>query len=281
MDNIVDLTIENFQQVLLEQSQSKLVIVDFWADWCEACKTLMPVMEKLATEYGDKVILAKVNADEQQQIAMQFGVRSLPTVILVKDGQPIDGFAGAQSEGEIRAVLDKHLPKAEEEKLEQARAALAEKDNETAFKLAKEAHDLAPERADIKLVLIEAYINLGHIPQAKQLLETIKLADQDAAYHSLKGRIELAEQASETPEIKALQEKLQQNPDDLEVKVQLAVQLQQANRAEEALEFLLQVLQKDMNFGEARKLMMDTINALPDGDPLASQYRRKMYSLMY
>lgn len=281
LNNIVEINLENFQQVILEGSQQKLVMVDFWADWCEPCKDLMPILEKLASEYSEHLLLAKVNCDEQQQIAMQFGVRSLPTVMLVKDGQPIDGFAGAQPEGEIRKLLEKHLPKPEDALLQQAQQLVVAGDYQSAFAPAKQAFELDESRIDSRFLLADIYIELSKVSQAKDLLEVVGLADQDNTYQALMGKIELAEQAADSPEIQALQAQLQQKPDDLELKVQLGVQLQQAGRVEEALELLLSVLKKDMAFGDARKLYLDTINALPDGDPLASQYRRKIYSLMY
>ena len=104
-DNIVDVTIQNFQQVLLEGSKEKLVIIDFWADWCEPCKQLMPTLERIASQYPEQVTLAKINCDDQQELAMQFGVRSLPTHAFFKDGQPVDSFAGVKSETEIMTML--------------------------------------------------------------------------------------------------------------------------------------------------------------------------------
>ena len=108
--HIVDIDESNAQQLLIEESMNRPVVVDFWADWCEPCKQLMPILEKLATEYQGTFLLAKVNADEQQMLAQQLGVRSLPTVMVIKDGQPIDGFSGAQPESAVREMLDKHLP---------------------------------------------------------------------------------------------------------------------------------------------------------------------------
>jgi putative thioredoxin len=130
-------------------------------------------------------------------------------------------------------------------------------------------------------LLADCQVELGQIKVAKALLETIGLVDQDGLYNSILGKIELAEQAAESPEIKALQAQLADEPESLEVKTNLAVQLHQANQTEEALELIMSVLVKDLNFGEAKKLTLDMINALPDGEPLKSKYRRKIYSLLY
>ncbi|MFC3648524.1 thioredoxin [Planctobacterium marinum] len=275
------MTPENFQQIVLEESQQRLVMVDFWADWCEPCKSLMPILEKIASEYPNDLLLAKVNCDQEQAISMQFGVRNLPTVILVKDGQPVDGFTGAQPEGEIRSLLEKHLPKVEDGLLIQAGELLAEGKYDEAFPLLKTAYEAAPDRVDIKFALIDTYLELGRLNQAKELLDSVLMVDQDANYQTLRGKLELAEKASQSPEIIALEEVVEKNPDDLQAKIDLAVQYQQNNRQEEGLALLLKVLQKDLNFGEARKLLIDAINALPEGDSLAGTYRRKLYAMLY
>ena len=120
--NIVEVTADNAQQMVIDASFGKLVVVDFWADWCAPCKTLMPVLEKLAGEYPDDLLLAKINADDQQMLAAQFGVRSLPTVMLIKEGQPLDGFTGAKTEAEVRALLEQYLPKPWEADVQQRNA---------------------------------------------------------------------------------------------------------------------------------------------------------------
>lgn len=281
MHNTVNLNIENFQDVILEQSKHKHILVDFWAPNLEMCEQLSPILEKLAAQHSEHLIYARVNCEQEQQIAGQFGIQSLPTVILVKDGQPVDGFAGPMMEEQIQELLEKHLPNAEDGLYEKAVAYVNQGDYQNAFSAAKQAHDLDSQRVDIKLVLADCYVELGNIKQAKELLEPITLVDQNGYYHSVLGKIELAEQAAESPEIKQLQEQLQQNPDDLQIKVDLAIQLHQANKAEDALELLFSVLRKDLGFGEARKFTLDIINAMPDGDPLKSSARRKMYSLLY
>lgn len=278
MNSIVDLTIENFQQVILQDSQQKFVLVEFWAAECDELK---PTLSKIAAEHADNLIFARVNCDEQQQIAAQFGIRGLPTVILVKDGQPVDGFAGPQDEAQIREMLEKHLPKAEDGLYEEAAQFINQGEHKQAFPLIKQAFELSPERADIQLAYADCCVELGNLTQAKSIIDNIKMVDQNSYYQSILGKIELAEQAAESPEIKALQAKVEQNPDDLQLKIDLAVQLHQANQTEEALQLLFTVLKKDLNFGEAKKITLDVINALPDGEPLKSQYRRKIYSLLY
>ena len=280
-NNIVDLTVENFQQIILEVSKEKIVLIDFWAEGYEPCKELSPILEKIAGDYPDALLLARVDCEREQQVAAQFGIRNLPTVMVVKDAQPVDGFAGMQPETEIRAMLGKYLPSPEDEFLAKAAELIASGDYSGAFPMAKQAFEINPDNIDSKYVYIDCLIETGAVSAAKELLAEIKLVDQDQRYHTLQGKVELAEQAADTPEIRALQEQAEANPDDLQVKVDLAVALYQVQRFEEALELLYGVLLKDFGFGEAKKLILDIINALPDGDSLKSGYRRKVYSLMY
>ena len=279
--NQIDITLENFQHVILEESKAKLVMIQFWAPWSEPCTELAPVLQHIAGEYKGDLLYARVNCDEQQEIAGQFGIKGLPTVILVKDGQPLDGFAGPQEESQIREMLDKHLPKAEDGLLLSAVELIQQGNYHDAFTFAKQAVELNSERADICLTLADCYVEVGQAEMAKKLLEQIKLADQDSKYHAIVGKIELAEQAADSPEIKLLQAELDSDPDNMELKVKLAVQLHQGHRTEEALALLLSVLKKDLGFGDAKKITLDMINALPDGAPLKSEYRRKIYSLLY
>lgn len=281
MSNIVEITMENAQQELLEASNEKLILIDFWADWCEPCKQLMPVLEKIAGEYPEQLTLAKINCDEQQNIAMQFGVKNLPTVILFKEGQPIDGFAGVQPESEIRALLEKHLPKPQEELFVKGTALAQEQNWAEAYPLFKQAFELESDNTQYKLMLANCAIELGKLDEAEQILATFTMVDQDGAYQQVMSKLDLARQASETPEIKALQEALASSPDSFEVKQNLAIALHQANRNDEALELLFEILKKDMAFDEAKKTYLDIIAALPDGDALAGQFRRKLYALLY
>jgi putative thioredoxin len=279
--NIVNLDLQNFQQVLLEGSKEKLIIIDFWADWCEPCKQLMPVLEKLAMQYSDQVILAKINCDEQQELAAQFGIRSLPTVAFFKDGQPVDSFGGVKTEGEIREILTKHLPSPSDDLIQQAQTAMGEGDANTAYTLAKQAYDLDNASMQALKLLAEAAVDAGRLDQAKELVAKIPLVEQDGDYQRIKGKLELAEDAADSPELRALQKQVENTPDDLALKLQLALKFHEANRDEEALQQVFIVLGRDVNFADAKKYALDIINSLPDGDPLAATYRRKLYSTMY
>lgn len=279
--NIIEINEQNAQQVLIEGSKSKVILIDFWADWCEPCKQLTPVLEKIAGDYPDDLILAKINCDEQQAISSQFGVRSLPTLVVFKDGQPVDGLAGAQPESAIRDMLSKYLPAPEDDALGLARNAISEQDFEAAYTHAKQAFDLNPEAAEARLLLADAAASIGHTDQAKELLQALTIADQDSYYQQILAKIELAEEAADSPEIQALESEIKNAPEDMDLKIKLAVQYHQAKRHQEALDLLFEVLRKDLNFGDARKTTVDIINNLPDGDPLAAASRRKLYSLLY
>lgn len=277
---IVDVSLNNAREVL-DISMQKLVLFQFWSSRSEGCKQLSPVLERIVQQYPQQLLLAKVDCDNEPDLAMQFGVQSLPTVMMIKDGKPVDGFAGVETEQAIRAKLAAYLPKPEDNLLAQAEQLLAAQDYAGAYPLLKEALTLAPERVEIKLWLADTSISLGQLTQAETLLGEIKLAQQDSLYKSVVAKLELAKEAADTPEIQALEAALVATPDSNELKEQLAVQYQAVQRSEEALALLLSILLQDLNFGASKKLYLDILAALPKGDAVASQYRRKLYSLLY
>ena len=279
--NIVDINEQNAQQILIEGSQHKVVLIDFWADWCEPCKQLTPVLEKIARDYPEDLILAKINCDEQQAIAAQFGVRSLPTLVVFKEGQPVDGVAGVQPESAIREMLAKYLPEPQDDAKAEAQQALQDEDFERAYTLAKQAYDLAPEDAQARLLFADAAASLGQTAQAKELISTLTIADQDSYYQHIVAKIKLAEDAAQSPEVQALEDALAADPQNMQIQLNLAVQYHQVKRHEEALELLFGILRNDMNFADAKQKTLDIINNLPAGDPLAAQSRRTLYSMLY
>ena len=281
MNAPIAITLDNFQQILLEESKQKFILVQFWVPESQACSQITQSLSVLTAKYSEVMQYTQVNCNEQQQIASQFGIQSLPTVMLVKDGQPVDGFAGMVEDAQITAFLEKHLPQPEDALLIQAQEKLNEGDAQGALPFAQQAYAIKPENLDCQYMLADCQIDVGQISAAKALLDNIGLADQDNRYTVLQGKIELAEQAAESPELKALQAQYDADPTDKQISIELAVALHAAHKTEEALGLLYSVVQIDLNFGDAKKHLLDMINALPDGEPRKSSYRRKVYSLLY
>ncbi|MEG1348974.1 MAG: co-chaperone YbbN, partial [Hafnia sp.] len=270
-NSVINVTEANLHQTL-EQSASIPVLFYFWSERSQHCLQLNPILDKLASEYAGQFVLAKVDCDAEQMVASQFGLRAIPTVYLFKDGQPVDGFQGPQPEEFIRELLGRFLPKEEELKAAQAAELIAEGKMAEALPLLKEARALDPKRSDIALTLAEVQIALNRSDDAEAILATIPLQDQDSRYHGLVAQIELLKQAADTPEIQQLQKQVEAEPENAIIAVQLALQLHQVGRNEEALELLMTHLRKDLAAadGAARKTLMDILAALGNGDALAS-----------
>jgi putative thioredoxin len=279
--NAIEITLENFQQIILEESKTKLVLVAFWAEQVPESLALKDTLATGLQGFEDHMLFATVDCQTQQQIAQQFGIQGLPTAILVKDGQPLDGLTGPQPNDAIQAFLVKHLPKQEELLLAQAQQFLVENKVNEAFPVINQAYQLDNERADIKLVLADVYLQTGKITEAEALLATILMVDQDSHYQALIAKVELANQAADSPEIKALEAQLANDSDNVELQHQLVAQYSQVNRHEEALILLFRLMQKDSSDEASKSLYLDVLKALPDGDSLANKYRRKLYTLMY
>jgi putative thioredoxin len=282
-NHVVDIDESNAQTLLIEESLNRPVVVDFWADWCGPCKQLMPILEKLAAEYQGAFLLAKVNADEQQMLAQQLGVRSLPTVMVIKDGQPVDGFSGAQPESAVREMLDKHVPSPQADALAEAEQLLAEGDIPGALTLYRGAWEESGQKPEFTMAYAGALIAANRLDEAEALLADIRMVDQDARYEQLMAQIELQRQAARSPEVEALEADLARDEQNHEVRIKLAVQLGTHGQYREALEHLLVVLRADRDWGngEAKRVYLDMIATIGKGDPLAAEYQRKLFSLLY
>ena len=281
--NAVDIDQNNAQQYLIDESFNRPVVVDFWADWCAPCKQLMPLLEKLADEYAGAFLLAKINADEQQGISEQLGVRSLPTVMVFKDGQPVDGFAGAQPETAVREMLQKHLPSPWDAKIAEATELLDQGDTSGALALLRSAWEESNKLLEIPLAYAGALVEGNRLDEAEEVLNEVRSVDRDALHEQLMAQIELKREAGKSPEIDALESELASDESNHSVRVKLAVQLTTGAHYRDALEHLLVVLRadRDWNNGEAKRLYLDTIASIGKGDPLAAEYQRKLFSILY
>ena len=282
-EHIVNIDESNAAALLIEESHKRPVVVDFWADWCEPCKVLMPILEKLAVEYDGAFLLAKVNADEQAGIAQQLGVRSLPTVMVIQGGQPVDGFAGAQPENAVRELLEKYLPKPWDAALQTAAQMMSEGNYTDALPLLRSAWEDSNQQHDITLAYAQCLIECLRLDEAETVLDSVRMADQDAGYEQLRAQLEIQREAAKSPEVAALEEQLAADPDNLDVMHQLAVQYTSAGLYKESMAACIEILTRDRDHanGASRKLLLDTIATLGKGDPLAAEYQRKLFGLLY
>ncbi len=287
MDNILDLTKENIQQVV-DASMQQLVVMVFWAKPEPQSVALVQTLEHIAAQNAGRFVLAKVNCETELEIANYFRIQALPTTLVLDKGQPIDGFAGLQDAAQVNAMLEKHLPPLWKLQVEQAKAVLglsqvSDEDLATVTVLLKDAHMSSNQNAEVSLMLADVYLMQAELALAQSLLETIGLADQDGYYQSLKAKLTLALDAADTPEIRDLQQKFAQNPQDLRLLLDLCKALHAAHRDEEALSQLYLVLAKNVTAenGQVKQVFMEILTALGQGNSLANQYRRKLYTLLY
>jgi putative thioredoxin len=280
---MVNINEQNASAMLIEESHKRPVVVDFWADWCQPCKTLMPMLEKIAQEYEGAFLLAKVNADEQPGIAQQLGVRNLPTVMVIQGGQPVDGFAGAQTESFVRTMLEKYLPKPWDKLVQQGMDLIEKGAFMEALTPLRQAWQDSRQEHHITLTYAHALIESLRLDEAQTVLGGVRLADQDGGYEQLCAQLEIKREAAKSPEVTALEQQLESDPDNLDVRYQLGVQYTNGGQYREAMEQLVAILRKDLNHGDGatKRMLLDAIASLGKGDPLAVEYQRKLYSLLY
>jgi len=282
---VFDTTLPSFEQDVILKSKQVPVLVDFWAEWCGPCKSLGPVLEKLANEYAGGFVLAKVDVDKEQQLAGYFQIKSIPTVMLLKDGQIVDGFPGALPEGQLREFLQHHgvQPAANEEAPAAEEVAPEKPDPHVEVLRLRAEAQAAPERDELKLDLALALLATGATAEAKQILDALpaNLATDDRAvraHASLGFHAVLAD----APPRATLEAAIASDPSDLRARHLLGVRLLLEGEQAAGLEQFLEMLRRDRNYGEqlAKRSLIDAFRVVEDAE-LVSGARRRMASVLF
>ncbi len=286
-DLIKDGNTATFAADVIEASAKVPVIVDFWAPWCGPCKQLSPTIEKLVRQAGGLVRLVKINIDENQDLALQMNIQSIPAVFAFKDGRPVDGFAGAQAESQIRAFIDRLIGKAKgplDLALEEARAALDAGDAAAAGALYGEILAREPTHPGAVAGMIRAAMAAGDTAGAKKIVEGLPADVASAAeVAAAVSAVELAEQSSASGDARELRRKLAENENDHQTRFELAVALYGAGQNDDAVEELLELVRRDKNWNDeaARKHLVKIFDALGPTHPLTVSARRQLSSILF
>lgn len=277
-DHDLDVGLADFDQQVLEESKTRPVVVDFWAPWCGPCKSLKPILEKLAAEYGGTFRLAKINSDENQDLATRYGVRGIPSVKAFVNGEAVDEFSGALPEGEVRAFLDRLIPGPADEMRVAARELRAAGDMAGALQKLAEASRLDPDHVGIRLDATEIMLDLGEADEARRLIGNLA-DDVDPRVTQLRARLQFLGAAGDDPI--TLEARVAANENDLAARLRLANQAVAAGQYEAGMDQLLEIIRRDRSFEDdvGRTTLLAVFDLL-GSDPLVSLYRRKLASAL-
>ena len=281
---IHNVSMQNFQNLVLENSINKPVLVDFWADWCQPCQTIMPMLAKLAEEYDGKFELAKVNADEEQELAAHFGIKSLPTMKLFYQGQIVDERMGAVPESDVRAMIDKHIVSESDQLVQAAMMAYQQGHTAQALEVLNNALAEDPDNAELKVTIAQMVYGEGDSESAVALLDSLDSegSNLDAAI-KLRAEIKLADQLADLPDLGEIEQRLAQNPTDLDALLQKSRHLTAQGDYDNAMECLLTSMRTDRSFEDdaGRTSLLELFDLLGGEHPSVQKYRRKLFTLLH
>lgn len=280
----VDASTATFDQIVLKGSKAVPVIVDFWAPWCAPCRALAPILERLADEYGGKFVLAKVNSDENQTLAAEWGVRGIPNVKAFADGRLVDEFSGALTESAVRDFIERLMPTPGEELRRAAMEDFSAGDAAGALRKLDEAATLDPRNRLLPVDRVEVLIALGQFDKARAALDGLDVfAREEDRVKALTARLNIASGVAGAPPVAALEARLAADADDLEARLQLAHLHAAQQRHEAALAQLLEIVRRgrDSRGDAAREQMIALFGMLGSGDELVRRYRRLLAAALH
>ncbi len=281
---MLNLTPENAQTIFTELASEKTVLVNFYSAQSPDAVMLFSNLENITSQHQDTIALVQLDCDAQpalaSQLAQQLGLQGIPATLVLQNGTPVDVIMGAPELNQLKDKLSAFLPNPVDDYLESAKKALLAGDKNDAYANAKKAYELEPS-TKVKLVLADICIQMKKRDDAKTLLESIQQSEQDPYCANLMMKLERSYEESESDEIKALKEALVKSPDDLSLLSQLAKAYLREEDIKQGLSVMHQILATDLNFEDVKASYLATINSLPEGDPLASEFRKKLYSLLY
>jgi putative thioredoxin len=281
---ISEATRETFAERVLVASRRVPVLVDFWAAWCGPCQMLMPILARLAEQYQGKFLLVKVNTDEQQELAMQYGVRSLPTLKLFRDGAAVEEIIGAQPEGALRGVLDRHITRESDLAMQQAQALFAQGQTVPALEAMHAIAASDPDNERVRLELVRMLMNAGQTEAAQQALDelppNVRLG---AEGNELAAQMQFVQAVAGAPPMAQLEAALAAGALDSRGRYQLGALRVLTGDYEGALQVLLDLMKRDRQFDEGapKKALLAVFELLGGEHPLTAQYRRQMFALLY
>ena len=289
---IIEVITENFMAEVIERSKETPVIVDFWAPWCESCKQLTPIIEKIIKEKNGNVILAKMNIDESPEVAQQLKIQSIPAVMAFNDGQPVDGFVGVQPEKNISEFVNKisSLKNSStiEENINAGKKYIDEGDLETAALVFSEILKIESENISAKSLLARCLLRSDQLSEAENLINNISPdAEKNQDYVSVRSEVEIFKNAKNNPisnkQEEELKESIKNNPKNYQLKLDLAKLLVAKGENENAINELLEIIEVDAkwNDGAARKQLIEIFNILGNENILVIEGRKKLSSMLF